>query len=386
MEEKKDRGRKKYIFAGGGTAGHVNPALAVAKALQKMEPEAYILFLASHDGLEKDLVAEAGFDYELIHAEALPENKWKYPGFLWHNLRGFLHALKILRNEPVTAVLGTGGYVSAPLIMAAKHAAVPAYLHEQNAFPGRSNRFLAQMSEAVCLSFAASQEFFENAEEGKFYHTGNPIKQEFYTNRKAEIRKSLGLSPEQKVVVAVGGSLGAKSLNQAVEGLPDCPAWEKFIEQNPDFLLLLSTGKINKRFVKAAPQDEHLRFMEYIDTSAWLPAADLLVGRASGGFLAEAAATGQASILLPFPEAAENHQMRNAQVFEQAGASLILEDKDLNSEILLDYLEVLLADTVRLETMRKAAKNLAREEAAEKIACLMTCGKLEDDAHAKTGE
>lgn len=386
MDGKYPRGRDKYIFAGGGTAGHVNPALAVAKALQKMEPEAEILFLASYDGLEKDLVAEAGFKYELIHAEALPNNKWGYPGFLWQNLCGFVQALSILRKEPVKAVLGTGGYVSAPLIMAAKYAGVAAYLHEQNAYPGRSNRFLAKKAKAVCLTFEASREFFEGCADEKFYHTGNPIKPEFFLHQKSKIRADLGLSPQQELVVAVGGSLGAKSLNQAVEGLPACPAWPKFIEQHPEFLLLLSVGKINKRFVKEAPQDKHLRFVEYIDTSAWLPAADLLVGRASGGFLAEAAATAQASILLPFPQAAEDHQKRNALVFEQAGASLILEDKDLTSELLLDYIEALLVDSVRLKAMRRAAKSLACKEAAEKIAYLMSRGILEGDAHASAAK
>lgn len=364
--------KNSYLFAGGGTAGHINPALSVAQALRDLDPQAEILFLVSSQGLEKDLVAQAGFAQEEIACAPIPPRKIAYLNFLGNNLRGYQQARRLLKQHKVKAVLGTGGFVSFPLLMASHRQGVPAFIHEQNAYPGRANRYLSRYCQAICITFPGSEKFFPGDLPGRFVLTGNPINPGFFHNTRKASRARLALAEKQELVTVVGGSLGARSLNLAVEGLPQEPAWADFLRRHPDFLLVLSTGKVNYRFLSSdqAP-DPHIRYTSYLDTKLWLPASDLLVGRSSAGFLAESAAAAKASILVPFPQAAEDHQTANAQVFLAGGASVLLPDDQLTSRSLLQALQELLDDPARLSQMSRAAASLAQPEAAARIARLM---------------
>lgn len=369
----------RYIFAGGGTAGHINPALSVASALRDLDPQADILFFVSPEGLERDLVSQASFAHVEIDCAAIPLHKSAYPKFIMQNYRGYRQVLKIFKEKPVKAVLGTGGFVSFPLLMAAHRAGIPSYMHEQNAYPGRANRFLSRYCQAICLTFPASEKFFPAQAAGRFVLTGNPIHQDFFHNSRESARAQVQLDLDRELVVAVGGSLGARSLNLAVEGLVDEPEWQDFLCAHPNFLLVLSTGKVNSRFLKSSESpDPHIRYTSYLDTKLWLPAADLLIGRSSAGFLAESAAAAKPSILVPFPQAAEDHQTANAQVFLDQGASVLLKDDQLDSASLLALLQKLLADPSKLLAMSQAAGSLAKAQAAQTIAGLMCAGKRED--------
>lgn len=373
MQQLNDSGRHMtFFFAGGGTAGHINPALAVARSLQAQVPDADICFLVTAEGLEKDLVASAGFPGLEIRAAALPHNLVTTYDFLTHNLSGVGTAYRLLKKKQAVAVLGTGGYVSAPLLVAAKLLDIPAILHEQNALPGKTNRFLSRFSRKIALTFPGSEKFFPEQDYTKFVWTGNPIHKAFYEVSQETARTCLGLAPDAFVIVCVGGSLGARSLNRAVEGLVHLPAWKTLIQEHPQINLVLSAGKINKRFLSHPElNQDHIHIYDYLDTSLWLPAADFLVGRASGGFLAESAAAGKASLLIPFPEAADNHQWANGRIFEDQGASVLMSDEDLTSTGLVTAIRQICFESDRLSPMSEAAKRLARPTADQDIAQLL---------------
>jgi UDP-N-acetylglucosamine--N-acetylmuramyl-(pentapeptide) pyrophosphoryl-undecaprenol N-acetylglucosamine transferase len=267
--------------------------------------------------------------------------------------------------------LGTGGFVSVPLIVAANRSGVPSILHEQNALPGKSNRFLAHYSDKVALSFPGTETYFKARPGLEFSFTGNPVKPAFYNNDRQTARAQLGIDQDELLIVVVGGSLGAKSLNEAVQGLASCPNWPRFLAEHHKLKIVLSAGKVNKRFIQEELSCPQIEIHDYLDTGLWLPAADLLVGRASGGFLADAAVVGRPSILVPFPQAANDHQSYNAKVFVEQGASILLTDQELNSTLLLEVLTELLADPDRLEHMGQEAARLGRKDAAMAIAKLM---------------
>lgn len=371
MAGSQDHSKACFFFAGGGTAGHVNPALSVATALKELEPQAQIKFLVTAEGLEKDLVREAGYESLEIKAAPLSKKPQAWPSFLSRNWQGYQKARQALIESDARVALGTGGFVSVPLIVAANRAGVPSILHEQNALPGKSNRFLARYSDRVALSFPGTESYFKARPGLEFSFTGNPVKSAFYQNDRKTARARLGIGQDERLVVVIGGSLGAKSLNEAVQGLPASPHWSQFLSEQPEVKIVLSAGKVNKRFIREELSCPRIQIQDYLDTGLWLPAADLLIGRASGGFLAEAAVVGLPSILVPFPQAANDHQSYNAGVFVQAGASLLLTDDELNSDLLLKLLRQLLSDPARLATMGRAASRLGRKDAAMAIARLM---------------
>lgn len=361
-----------YAFAGGGTAGHVNPALAVAEAVRARQPQAQCCFFVSRQGMEGEMVRQAGFPTIPVDTAPLPAHKQQYPNFVWKNLRGFTEARQALRKLGVRAVLGTGGYVSAPLLTAARSLHIPAILHEQNAIPGRTNRFLARFCHSLALTFAESETYFQEqkAHGLQLVLTGNPVKTAFFSRDQKSAREELGLAPDTELVLVMGGSLGARSLNAAVAGLPELPDWPKWLAGHPHFQLVLSSGRVNGQDMDFADIPQ-IRHFDYLDSSLWMPAADLLVGRAGAGFLMESAAVARPMLLVPFPQAADDHQRRNAAAFGKAGAALLLEDSEMDSQHLLNLLRQLLEDPQQQEKMAAAARKLAHPEAAEAIAQLL---------------
>ncbi len=372
LKEKAREKKKAYFFAGGGTAGHINPALRVADELKRNDPDAEMLFLVTKEGLEYELVSKSGHSYEIIRASAYPR-KWRdWPGFIYNTLFSVLRAFRIMKKYQTKLVLGTGGYVSAAAILAAKLARVPAFLHEQNALPGRTNRLLSTFSRQIFLSFPSAEQYFPKPHKKEFAYLGNPVHPDFFTNRKETVRKALSLSESDFLIVCLGGSLGAKTINEAVVQMVKSKSWQDFITAYPQVKLLLSAGKVNKIFIREEQiESEQVRVEEFIDTSLWMPASDLLVGRAGAGFLAEAAACGKASILIPFPEAADNHQEVNAQIYADRGAALKVNDREFTGDRLFSYIYQLFHDETKRRNMEKAMMSLAKEKAAADIAAIL---------------
>ena len=358
-----------YFLAGGGTAGHINPALSIGAAIQREDPNAKVYYMVTEDGLEKDMVAESGQASLQISASELPKDFGSLLRFIGKTSCGLWSSIALIRKYKPNAVIGTGGYVGAPMLLAAKWMKVPILIHEQNSIPGRSNRQMASFAKSICLSFEGSESYFSASEQERCVLTGNPIKKLFFERKREECRRELGLSEDTELIVIMGGSLGSRRINQAVGALPHLPEWNDFLREHPKLMICLSGGSVNSRFLEDIPEDEsHIQSHNYIDSTLWMPAADLLVGRAGAGFLMETAACGVPSILIPFPQAADGHQKANAEVFVDHGASIMIEDELLDGKRLLEALKELMSRREMLKEMGAAAYKLATPRAAEDIA------------------
>lgn len=364
---------RKYILAGGGTSGHINPALAIADEIKRREPDADILFCGTARGLESEMVPRAGFKFQEIRARGLPGK----PGLemikaIREIMAGRKQCLKLLRSFKPDAVIGTGGYVCSPLISAAAHLKVPALLHEQNAYPGRSNRVMAGRCQSICVSFPGTERFFRTS--APVVLTGNPVREIFFQLSRKQARQELGIDEDQKLVLIMGGSLGAARLNSAVLGLAENDVWTSFTNLNGNVRLILAAGKQHFAAVSEAAEQAGLvcDVREYLfDAHLWMAAADLVIARAGAMTCSELTALGRASVLIPYPYAAGDHQTFNASVLVEAGAAIMQRDELCSSAWLSEILVEMLSDPSKLTLMGEAAGRLARPQAAGDIySCL----------------
>lgn len=358
---------RRYVLAGGGTSGHINPALAIAEQLHRDDPAAEIRFVGTARGLESQLVPRAGYPFTAIRARGLPHrlNRELLRAVL-DFFAGRAQCRSLLREFRPDAVIGTGGYVCSPLVAAAAALKIPVLLHEQNAFPGRSNRLLAHRSQVVCISMPGAEQYFRTR--APIVLTGNPVRQVFFELDRDTARQRLGWAAAERVILVTGGSLGARSLNQAVLGLSQDANFQAFINQHP-LTIHLACGKQHREAVEAAAQDlPWLKVHEYLhDLPLYLAAADLVVGRAGAMTCAELAALGKPAILVPYPFAAGDHQTANAKVSETAGAARRIADSDLTASRLTTELLDLISQPGLLDEMGQKARTLAFPDAAEKI-------------------
>ena len=351
----------KVFLAGGGTSGHIHPAVAIADELKKQDPETQVLFCGTEKGLEAQIIPSMGYPFEVIRAAQLPMKlSPKTVRAIREFLAGRKMCRKLIREQKPDVVIGTGGFVCSPLIAAAHKEKVPILLHEQNAFPGRSNRMMSRYAEVVCTSFPKIEHYFHK--HAKVVFTGNPIRGVFAHVDRQACREKLGLGEEDILILAMGGSLGARTVNQAIVALA-----EKI--SDPHIKIILSVGKQRYKEVceEAKNWPKSIEVFEYIsDPEVYLAAADLFIGRAGAITCAEVQAVGVPSVLVPYPYAAQDHQTYNARTFEEANAGVLLPD-DQAVEKLPGIVEALLSDKVKLETMRKNARELAIYDAATRI-------------------
>ncbi|MBQ3119750.1 MAG: undecaprenyldiphospho-muramoylpentapeptide beta-N-acetylglucosaminyltransferase [Peptococcaceae bacterium] len=326
----------RIILTGGGTGGHIYPALAVAERLQALHPDCEILYVGTDRGLEKDIVPKRNLPFRTIHAEGLPRKLT--PALLKavkKSADGCLEARKIVKSFQPDVVIGTGGYVCGPVVLAAKLQGVPTMIHEQNAFPGITNKLLARFANCIMVNFEESKKYFVHKERIKV--TGLPVRQEVLAVEKNESLAYFGFSAEKTTLLVSGGSRGARSLNRAmVDAYPE-------LLKHPDLQIIHLTGKTDYEDTMTALQEKGIAIADhpqvviksYLDEMQYgLGAADFCVGRAGATFLAEVTACGLPCILIPYPYAAENHQEYNAKALvEQNAASMIL-DKDLTGSTL----------------------------------------------------
>jgi UDP-N-acetylglucosamine--N-acetylmuramyl-(pentapeptide) pyrophosphoryl-undecaprenol N-acetylglucosamine transferase len=361
----------KFLIAGGGTSGHINPALAIADEIKNSWPESEIIFCGTKSGLESEMIPRAGFRFQPIEARGLPTriNKNTIPAVKAF-FTGRRQCRKLIRDFRPDAVIGTGGYVCSPLISAAAQLGIPSLLHEQNAFPGRSNRLMARACQMVCISFAGTEKYFGT--KAPVVLTGNPVRSEFFSLTRAQAREKLKVSGNEKLVLVMGGSLGARTLNNAVLGLNSIPEWSDYIKTTSEFRLVLAAGRQHfEKVTDDISRDKpffNLEIKEYIyDAPLWMAAADLIIARSGAMTCAELAALGRASILIPYPYAAGDHQTFNAKSLSDCGAAVMQPDKDCTPSWLASELIRLLSDSDRLAGMGEAARKIAMPDAAEKI-------------------
>ena len=326
----------RIILTGGGTGGHIYPALAVAERLQALHPDCEILYVGTDRGLENDIVPKRNLPFRTIHAEGLPRKLT--PALLKavkKSADGCLEARKIVKSFQPDVVIGTGGYVCGPVVLAAKLQGVPTMIHEQNAFPGITNKLLARFANCIMVNFEESKKYFVHKERIKV--TGLPVRQEVLAVGKNESLAYFGFSAEKTTLLVSGGSRGARSLNRAmVDAYPE-------LLKHPDLQIIHLTGKTDYEDTMTALQEkgidiaEHPRVVikSYLDEMQYgLGAADFCVGRAGATFLAEVTACGLPCILIPYPYAAENHQEYNAKALVEQNAASMLLDKDLTGSTL----------------------------------------------------
>lgn len=353
---------KTYIIAAGGTSGHINPAIAIADEIKKNEPGAHIIFCGTEKGLENTVVPKN--NYELVHINAMGfPNKPSKKLFLAISafIKGRRQSRELLQRLKPDAVIGTGGYVCGPMVSMASGMGIPTLIHEQNAFPGKANRFLAKHATTVCISFPNTQKAFSKAK--RIVMTGNPVRDVFYNLSKESARQELGISADEKILFATGGSLGAKTINQTIIDL---------VENHPDidFRVILACGKQAYPLLieKAGNYKSILEIKEYLfDQHLYLASADVVLCRAGALTCSEIAMLGKASIMVPYPYAAGDHQTFNARTFSEIGACTLIADGDLNDSFLYNKMKYLLEDTERISKMEELARTLAMPGATSLI-------------------
>ncbi len=361
---------KKILFATGGTGGHINPALAVAGYIKENYPNAEILFVGTADRMEAQLVPAAGYDFKTIEIQGFSREL---------NLSGLKHNLitikKLLKSEGQAkkiiaefnpdVVIGFGGYVSGPVLSVAARMGIPTAVHEQNAFPGVTNKSLAKKVDVVMLTAPEAEKLLKP--KNPCVVTGLPIRGEIITANKEFARAEMKLD-SRPLILSMGGSLGARAINEAVKYLI-LNRYEK-----KDCYYLHATGKAGAAMIEdigkeidlgANPQ---IMLREYInDMDRCLAAADLVVCRAGASSLSEIQALGKPSILVPYPYAAENHQFYNAKTMSDRDAAILIEEKDFTGERLLSEVEKLISEPNRLKIMGENAKAMAIVDASQRI-------------------
>jgi UDP-N-acetylglucosamine--N-acetylmuramyl-(pentapeptide) pyrophosphoryl-undecaprenol N-acetylglucosamine transferase len=345
------------ILAGGGTGGHVIPALAIAQELQKRYG-AELLFIGTARGIENRLVPAAGFPLRLVQVGALNKVSLATRLKTFFNLpRAIWDSRRILFEFGADIVIGVGGYASGPAMLAAILSRIPTLAFEPNVVPGFANRVIARKVSAAAVHFDQTAEYFRNAEV-----TGVPVRPAFFeiADRHAGNQKP--------TLLVFGGSQGARAINQAViQSLPE------LLKQVPEINIIHQTGERDYNDTQAAYQQagagaEIHAFIN--DMPAFFARADLLLCRSGASTVAEITAAGKPAIFVPFPRAADDHQRVNAQALEQAGAAVVLEETKLDRVWLVDTISALLNDPGRLQRMSEAARRLSHPNAARDIAAM----------------
>lgn len=361
----------RVLIAAGGTAGHINPALAIAGALKKAAPEAEIHFAGRREGMEYGLVTRAGYPFHHIEINGFQrrlnaENIVRNVVAVWHLALSGPRTRRILNEVRPDLVIGCGGYVSGPVVRAAARQGIKTAIHEQNAFPGVTNKLLARDVDVV---FAASADAVEKlGAPDKTLVVGNPVRPELLSQDRAAARGRIGAG-DRTVILSFGGSLGARRINEVVASL--C-GWEQRTHQNIQHLH--ATGSRGVQLFRDLAKQEGfapgpgLVVQEYINNMPeLLAAADLVIARSGALTLAELEVMGRASILIPSPNVAENHQYYNAMELQKAGAAVVIEEKDLTAEKLIETVQQLLAEPGRLAEMGRCARKLAVPDSLDRI-------------------
>lgn len=361
----------KILFAGGGTAGHINPALAIAGYVRSKNPDAQILFVGNRGGMEERLVPEADFDFapitisgfkRKISPKALMENAKTVKRVITSSFE----SKKIIEDFKPDLCVGTGGYVSGPVLRKAAKMGIPIIIHEQNAFPGVTTKMLSKQAKRVMLAIEDAKKYLDK--DCKFVVTGNPVRADILKVNKENARRELGLD-RRPVILSFGGSLGARKINEAMADViarsgkdgkyQHIHAYGQYGKWFPDLVKEKGTD------IEKCP---NLDIREYINNMpVCMAAADVVVSRAGAITLSEIQAMGKPAILIPSPNVAENHQYHNAMALVNAGAAEIIEEKDLTETAVTEKLDSLLLNPEKLKEYSENSRKMAITDANERI-------------------
>lgn len=354
----------KIIISGGGTGGHVFPAIAIADAIKAKRPDTEFLFVGAKGKIETEKVPAAGYNIEVLnisgfHRKSLRRNLtfgFKLAQSLWR-------AAKIIRTYEPDAVVGVGGYASGPVLEMAGRKGIPTLVQEQNSYPGVTNKLLAKKAKKICVAYKGMDRFFPAA---KIQLTGNPVREDIRrsTATRDEGLRHFGLDPAKQTVVVTGGSLGARSINEAMAANADS------IRNNPQVQILWQAGKlyIEKFSQSETAQCENVKISQFIDRmDLAYAAADVVIGRAGALTISELCLVGKPAILIPSPNVAEDHQTKNALALTRENAAVLVKDKEAKELIIRSALEIL-GDEKRAKELSNNILQAGKPDAAAEIA------------------
>lgn len=360
----------KVLFTCGGTGGHINPALAVAKVLRERRPDAEILFAGAENGMETKLVPREGFGIETVRMKGLvrkPTQAWKNVRALSDALRAIGWAKRLLSQFAPDVVVGTGGYACFPVLYAAHKMGIPTVIHESNAYPGLTTRLLARRIDRVLLNFEESRRYLKRAENTAV--VGTPIREDILFCDRAGARAQLGLDG-RPLLVSFWGSLGAREMNKMTVRLIEREC------AHGDVCHIHATGRYGYQWMPELlrkqgielEQHPEIDLREYIhDMPTVMAAADLILCRGGASTLSELMAMAKPAIIVPSPNASANHQEQNARVLERAGGAQVILERECDGDRLFDAARALLFDAARREEMSKNLQKIAVLDATDRI-------------------
>ena len=361
----------RVIIAAAGTAGHINPGLAIANKIKEKEENSEIIFIGTSRGLENDLVPRAGYALKTIEAYGLSKkisiNNLKK---IVTTLKATGKARKIIQDFKPDIIVGAGGYICGPVVWAAKKEKIPVVLHESNAFPGKATKMLAKIAETVLISFEEARNRIPNAKNIVF--TGTPIKiqkKEYSNEEKNKILKSVNLKEDKPIILIFGGSQGAQKINEAIIGIIEN-------KLNTNYQIIWATGPKQFDSIKDEFEKKNID-IHNIENASILPyiynmeeimnIADIIVARSGAMTITEISTLGKPSILIPLPNVSQNHQLYNAKVLENVGAAKIILNDELKKDNLNAEIQEIIKSPELMEKMSKKALSKAVKNVQENI-------------------
>lgn len=351
----------KVIISGGGTGGHIFPAIAIANEIKRQKPDAQILFVGAVEKMEMEKVPQAGYKIKGLNIAGFQRGSLlRNIGLPFKVIGSLLSAVTIIRNFKPDVAVGVGGYASGPLLFAASLLGVPTVIQEQNSFAGVTNKLLAKRAQKICVAYEGMEKVFPNE---KIVLTGNPVRANIIESNvsREEALKYFGLSSEKKTILIIGGSLGARTLNQSVDA-----TIERIEESNVQ--LLWQTGKAYFQDCKAVGEQHHnIKVLEFIDRmDAAYKVADVIVSRAGALSIAELQIIGKPVILVPSPNVTEDHQTHNAVALVNKEAAILIKDNEAKFNLIPAAID-LLDDAVTCQLLSANIKKMSIANAAERI-------------------
>jgi len=354
----------KAVISGGGTGGHIYPALSIAEKIMENENDSSILYIGTREGLESRIVPEKGYEFKTVQVRGFQrklslENAKRVALFM----KGLAQSLAIIKRNKPDVVIGTGGYVCGPVVLAGALLGIPTLIHEQNAFPGITNKFLSRFADRVLISFDDSRRFFTKSK--SVVLTGNPVRGEIKSASMAQAREKLGIPEGKKMVLSVGGSGGSGTINAAMKSVIPALAAK-------DYAFVHATGRLHydefMEGLRGIELKDYQVVTDYIDNMAdILAASDLVICSAGAITISEITCLGKPSIVIPKAYTAENHQEYNARSVKKSGAGEMILEKDLNGDTLLKAVFSILSDEKLLESMSQNSIRISNPHASDTI-------------------
>lgn len=355
----------RIIISGGGTGGHIFPAVSIANALKAKRPDARILFVGALGRMEMQRVPAAGYDIVGLPVCGFDrKHLWRNIAVLWKLAKSQLKARRIIKEFRPQVAVGVGGYASGPTLKVAGMMGIPTLIQEQNSYAGVTNKLLAQKAEKICVAYEGMERFFPA---GKIIMTGNPVRQDLLDRQtdRSEAVRSFGLNPEKKTILIIGGSLGARTINQ-------CVLFHLDLIRSSGVQFIWQTGKIYiddaRRRVAEAGELPMLHVTDFISRmDLAYSAADLVISRAGAGSISEFCLLRKPVVLVPSPNVAEDHQTKNALALVDKGAALYVKDSEAQEKMLATAIDAV-NDAPRLRTLSENIAKLAFYNSADRIA------------------